>query len=216
MQHRTTQTAEGSTSNGVRQSNVMDMCALDMSATSPGASGRSDGRRWFTSPPGVYMQDMSHVPAPLHPLDLRLTRWMAKYAVQALRLSLGIIFLWFGGLKLIPGMSPAEGLATDTIGLLTGGVVSPALISPALGLWECLIGFGLVTGLWLRATLLLLALQMAGTFTPLVLFPGRCFAHVPFVPTLEGQYIIKNLVLIAAALAIGATVRGGHVDPEPR
>jgi len=53
MQHRTTKTAEGSTSNGVRQSNVMDMCALDMSATSPGASGRSDGRRWFTSPLGV-------------------------------------------------------------------------------------------------------------------------------------------------------------------
>lgn len=162
------------------------------------------------------MQNMTNVPAPLQPLDARLTRWMAKHAVQALRLSLGIIFLWFGGLKLIPGLSPAEALATDTIGLLTGGVVPAAWISPGLGLWECMIGLGLVTGRWLRATLLLLALQMAGTFTPLVLFPERCFAHVPFVPTLEGQYIIKNLVLIAAAMAIGATVRGGRVDPEPR
>lgn len=159
---------------------------------------------------------MTDLPVSLQPLDVRATRWMAGHAVGGLRLSLGIVFLWFGALKLIPGLSPAEALATDTISLLSGGLAPKTWISPVLGVWECLIGIGLLSRLWTRVTLLLLALQMAGTFMPLVLFPGRCFSHPPFVPTLEGQYIIKNVVLIAAALAIGATVRGGRVDPEPR
>jgi uncharacterized membrane protein YkgB len=158
---------------------------------------------------------MAQLPSRLIPLDLRLTRWMAGHAILALRLSLGIIFLWFGALKLVPGLSPAEGLATRTIELLSGGLMPVGLIAPGLGVWECLIGIGLISGVWMRATLLLLALQLPGTFTPLILFPSECFTHAPFAPTLEGQYIIKNLVLIAAGIAIGSTVRGGHVDPEP-
>lgn len=159
---------------------------------------------------------MSELPPQLVPFDIRLTRWMAGHAVWALRLSLGIIFLWFGALKLAPGFSPAEALATKTISVLSGGLIPATLIPPGLGIWECLIGLGLLSGWWMRATLLLLALQMAGTFTPLVLFSGECFTQVPYAPTLEGQYIIKNLVLIAAAIAIGSTVRGGRLDSEPR
>ncbi len=159
---------------------------------------------------------MPVLPPSLDPIDRRLTRWMADHAVLGLRISLGIVFLWFGALKLIPGFSPAEGLATRTIDLLSGGLIPGEWIPLGLGLWECLIGVGLLSGRWMRATLLLLGLQMAGTFTPLILFPAECFTRPPFVPTLEGQYIIKNLVLIAAALAIGATVRGGGVEPEPR
>lgn len=148
-------------------------------------------------------------------IDERLTRWMAAHGVLLLRLSLGIVFLWFGALKLIPGVSPAENLATETISLLSGGLVPHAVIPYGLGVWECLIGLGLMSGVWLRVVLLLLALQMAGTFTPLVLFPEACFTRAPLVPTLEGQYIIKNLVLVAAALVIGATVRGGRLQAEP-
>lgn len=85
---------------------------------------------------------------------------------------------------------------------------------PVLAGWECLIGIGLLTGRLLRATLLLLAVQMVGTMTPLVLFPGETFTQFPFAPTLEGQYIIKNLVLIGAAMVVGGTVRGGQLDPE--
>lgn len=158
---------------------------------------------------------MPTLPSDLRAIDERITRWMAAHGVVLLRVSLGIIFLWFGALKLIPGLSPAEGLATRTITLLSGGMVSPVVIPYVLGIWECLIGVGLLSGVWLRAVLLLLALQMAGTFTPLALFPDECFARVPFVPTLEGQYIIKNLVLVAAALVIGATVRGGRLRAEP-
>lgn len=158
---------------------------------------------------------MPALPHGLHHADERITRWLAANGVLFLRLSLGIVFVWFGALKLFPGLSPAEGLATRTISLMSGGLVPPTLIPVGLGIWECMIGLGLIIGLWMRATLLLLALQMAGTFTPLALFPDECFAYAPFVPTLEGQYIIKNLVLIAAALVIGATVRGGHLQAEP-
>jgi uncharacterized membrane protein YphA (DoxX/SURF4 family) len=149
-------------------------------------------------------------------IDIALTRWLARHAVLYLRLSLGLVFLWFGALKLIPGTSPAEELAGRTIQLLTVGLVKPDLSLPALAIWECLIGLGLLSGVWLRITLLLLVTQMAGTIAPLVLFPSETFQQFPVVPSLEGQYIIKNLVLISAALVIGATVRGGRLVSEPR
>ena len=87
---------------------------------------------------------------------------------------------------------------------------------PLLAAWESLIGIGLLTGRFLRLTLLLLFLQLPGTVMPLFLFPAETFTRVPFAPTLEGQYIIKNLVIAAAALAVGATVRGGKLVAEPR
>jgi len=87
---------------------------------------------------------------------------------------------------------------------------------PVLAVWESVIGIGLIAGRWLRGILALLAVQMAGTFTPLLLFPDETWTIFPIAPTLEGQYIIKNVVLIAAAMIVGATVRGGRIEPEPR
>jgi uncharacterized membrane protein YkgB len=146
--------------------------------------------------------------------DAAFTAWMAKYGVLLLRVSLGIVFFWFGVLKFFPGVSEAEGLATDTISVLTFGLLTPALSIYILAVWECLIGLGLIFGLFMRATLLLLWLQMLGTITPLFLFPAEAFSQFPYAPTLEGQYIIKNIVLISAGLVIGATVRGGRIVPE--
>jgi uncharacterized membrane protein YphA (DoxX/SURF4 family) len=80
-----------------------------------------------------------------------------------------------------------------------------------LAAWECLVGLGLISGIFLRATLLLLWLQMAGTITPVFFFPQEVFNHFPYAPTLEGQYIIKNLVLASAGIVVGATVRGGRL-----
>lgn len=151
-------------------------------------------------------------------IDARITRWMARHGVPLLRVSLGIVFLWFGALKFFPGLSPAQDLAARTVGLLTFGMVPSAVAVPVLAAWECLIGIGLLTNIAMRATLLLLAVQMAGTLTPVVLFPGEVFTRVPYAPTLEGQYIIKNAVLISAAIVLGATVRGGRLvaDAAPR
>jgi len=140
---------------------------------------------------------------------------MARRGPTLLRLSLGLVFLWFGALKFLPGGSPAENLAGRTVAALSGGRIPPSLSLPVLAGWECLIGLGLLTGTFLRLILALLFLQMVGTLTPLVLFPHEVFTRIPFVPTLEGQYIIKNLVLISAGVVVGATVRGGHLEAEP-
>ncbi len=148
-------------------------------------------------------------------LDTRITGFLARAGVPTLRVGLGIVFLWFGALKFVPGLSPAEELATRTIAQLTGGAVPPSTSLPILAIWETLIGVGLLSGRFLRATLFLLAVQMAGTVTPLFLFPAETFTTFPYAPTLEGQYIIKNIVLIGAAMVVGATVRGGRLVPEP-
>jgi uncharacterized membrane protein YphA (DoxX/SURF4 family) len=139
---------------------------------------------------------------------------MARYGLRLLRISLGVVFLWFGALKFFPGMSPASDLASRTIDVLSFGIVHPGVSVPLLAGWECLIGVGLLFGIFMRTTLLLLAVQMAGTLTPLVLFPGEVFTRIPYAPTLEGQYIIKNAVLISAAIVLGATVRGGGLVAE--
>jgi uncharacterized membrane protein YkgB len=135
--------------------------------------------------------------------DAAITAWMAKYGITILRIALGIVFVWFGALKLVPGLSPAEDLVRATVPFLPGEI-----FLPFLGLWEVAIGVGFLTGRALRLTILLLFLQMPGTLSPVFLLPGRVFTHFPYGLTLEGQYIVKNMVLIAAALVIGATVRG--------
>jgi uncharacterized membrane protein YphA (DoxX/SURF4 family) len=142
-------------------------------------------------------------------IDARITNWMARHGLPLLRISLGVVFLWFGALKFFPGLSPASDLAARTIETLSFGIVPATVSVPVLAGWECMIGVGLLSGIFMRATLLLLAVQMAGTLSPLVLFPGEVFTRIPYAPTLEGQYIIKNAVLISAAIVLGATVRGG-------
>ncbi len=149
-------------------------------------------------------------------VDVSVTNWMARYGVLLLRISLGIVFFWFGVLKFFPGLSPAQDLATRTISMLTFGLMPPSVSVPVLATWECVIGIGLICGLFMRATLLLLFVQMLGTLMPMVFFPQEVFTHIPFAPTLEGQYIVKNIVLISAGLVIGATVRGGAVVANPR
>lgn len=148
-------------------------------------------------------------------LDDRITRFFATWGILFLRVSVGVVFFWFGVLKFFPGMSPAETLAGDTIQVMTGGMLDRRAALIILAVWESAIGLGLVFGKFLRATLLLLFLQMPGTVMPMVLFPELTFHHFPFSLTLEGQYIVKNLVLISAGIVIGGTVRGGWLTPHP-
>jgi uncharacterized membrane protein YkgB len=143
-------------------------------------------------------------------VDSAITRWMARYGLAVLRIGLGIVFFWFGALKLFPGQSPAEELVRNTVYF-----VDPDLFIPVLAVWEMAIGLGLIFNLFMRLTLLLLFLQMPGTALPLLILPDAVWVRFPFVLTIEGQYIIKNLVLIGAGLVLGGTVRGGRVEPEP-
>lgn len=149
-------------------------------------------------------------------VDRRITAWMAHYGITLTRLALGFIFAWFGALKFFPGASPAGELASRTIERLSFGLIPPDTGLILLAVWEVLIGLGLLLGRFLRVTLLLLFVQMTGTLLPLFFYPAETFQHFPYGPTLEGQYIIKNLVLIAAAVVVGSTVRGGYVLSQPR
>lgn len=123
----------------------------------------------------------------------------ARFGVPFLRISIGIVFIWFGALKLIGHLSPAYDLVAATVYWL-----NPKIIIPVLGLWEIAIGICFLIPPLTRVGLVLLALQMPGTFLPLVLLPKVCFTVFPFGLTLEGQYIVKNLVIIGAALVIGS------------
>ena len=147
-------------------------------------------------------------------VDLLITKWMASRGITLLRISLGIIFFWFGMLKFFAGLSPAEALAIQTIDLLTFGLIGPDFVRFGLAAWEVLIGIGLIFRIMLRETLLLMFIQMLGTMTPIVLLPEKVFNVFPYGLTLEGQYIFKNLVVISAGLVIGATVRGGGILPS--
>ena len=143
-------------------------------------------------------------------VDKTVTGLLAKHSLTLLRISMGIVFVWFGALKLIPGMSPAEPLIRATITFLPMD-----LFLPFLAVWEMAIGLGFITGKFQRVTIILLLMQMGGAMSPLVLAPDRLWEVVPFQWTLEGQYVFKDIILIAAALVIAATVRGGGLVSDP-
>ena len=144
-------------------------------------------------------------------LDALVVGWLADNGIPLMRFALGVVFFWFGAQKYSHGLSPAENLAGRTILKLTFGHMTPATSLPILATWECAIGLGLLSGRLTRLTLLLLLGQMMGTVLPLFFFPAETWTHFPYAPSLEGQYIIKNMVLVTAAMVVGATARGGRM-----
>ena len=155
---------------------------------------------------------MTTITALLDKFD-RLVVWtMDAFGIKFARLALGIVFIWFGALKMIGDLSPAYDLVAATVYWLT-----PEIIIPLIGLWEVAIGVAFLFPPLTRLALLLLIPQMPATFLPLVLLPAVTFTVVPWGLTLEGQYIVKNLVIIACALIIGGTaLRKDRSDREAR
>ena len=135
-------------------------------------------------------------------LDVFVTEFMSKWGVTLLRYSLGIIYIWFGSLKPLR-LSPAQELVENTVYWFE----NPKTFVPILGIWEVVIGITMIIKPLIRVSIILLFIQMPGTFLPLVLLPEVCFTSFPFGLTLEGQYIVKNLIIISAALVVGSTVR---------
>lgn len=146
---------------------------------------------------------------------IRAIDWKARNGMVILRFSLGLVFLWFGFIKFFPNLSVAEAIASKTILALSRGMITENISMPILAVWECVIGIGLLTGKKLKIILFLLYLQMMGTLTPLLIFPNETWTAHYFVPTLLGQYIIKNAVLISAGIVIGATSNGGVLVSNP-
>lgn len=118
------------------------------------------------------------------------------------RASIALCYLWFGALKFFPAVSPAEGLAADTIGVLTFGTITGRTAAVLLAVLECAIGAGLLIGRRNKLVVYALLGHMACTFAPMVFFPELTFTNVPFGLTLVGQYIVKNLVFASAALLL--------------
>jgi uncharacterized membrane protein YkgB len=133
--------------------------------------------------------------------DKKIVKWMKKHGHNWLRWSIGIIFFWFGILKSL-GLSPASELVASTVYWF-----EPSVLIPILGWWEVIIGLCLMYKPMLRIGLFLMALQMIGTFLPLILLPEIVYGNTIFELTLEGQYIIKNIVLITAGLVVGSHAR---------
>ena len=121
---------------------------------------------------------------------------------RLLAISIGLVYLWFGALKLFPGLSPADGLAKDTIHQLTLGLIPMDVSILLLAIWEVLIGVCLILQVQVKKVIILALVHMVLTFTPLVFFPEISFQEAPFTLTLVGQYIMKNLIIIAALLMI--------------
>ncbi|MPZ18469.1 MAG: hypothetical protein GEV06_11225 [Luteitalea sp.] len=139
-------------------------------------------------------------------VDRRLATSMQRVGIRALRVSLAVIFVWFGILKPF-GLSPAAPLVEATVAWLP--LLLPHTWVAMIGWWEVVIGVTFLFRRTIRVAIALLAAQMAGTFLPLIMLPDVTFqpGGIPFAPTMEGQYIIKNLLIISAALVVGGTVR---------
>ena len=119
------------------------------------------------------------------------------------RIPLFIIFFWFGFLKII-NLSPAQQLVMDTVYWMP--FLDASVWTIIIGYWEVLIAIFFLFKKTTLIAMILLLIQMTGTFFPLIILPEITFQNSnPFLPTLEGQYIIKNIIIITAALIIGRT-----------
>lgn len=133
--------------------------------------------------------------------DMKITEWMRKYGIMLLRYAIGIVFIWFGLLKIM-GASPVVDLVAKTVYW-----VNPSWFVPFLGVWEIVIGICFIIRPLVRLGVLLMLPQMIGTLLPLFILPEIVYRGNPFFLTTAGEFIVKNFVLISAAIAVGATVR---------
>ena len=123
---------------------------------------------------------------------------LQRWSIPALRMALGLVFLWFGALKVF-GVSPITPMLRETYSFM-----ALPIFTVLLGVWEMMIGIGLVFKLALRHTLILMCLHLAGTFVAIWLAPSHFFLHGnPLVLTVNGEFVVKNFVLLTAGLVIG-------------
>jgi uncharacterized membrane protein YkgB len=134
-------------------------------------------------------------------IDRTLVPMVRKWSIPVLRWALGITFIWFGALK-VADVSPVSDMVASTVYFL-----DPDWFVPALGVVEIVMGVGLVLRVWLRPVLAVIFLQLVGTFLAFLLMPDVTFQDDnPLLLTTEGEFIVKNLVLLGAAMVIGSQV----------
>jgi putative oxidoreductase len=138
----------------------------------------------------------------LEAYDRTMRRLLGRASPMLLRISLGIVFVWFGALK-VAGVSAVGGLVAATVPFLDS-----AWFVPVLGIVEILIGVAFATGRLLRMVLPVFAAHMAGTFLVLITLPDVAFeGGSPLVLTTVGEFVVKNLVLLTAGLVVASGVK---------
>lgn len=148
----------------------------------------------------------------LRAVENRVHLFLVRYSILFLRFSVGLIFFAFGILKYFPGVSPAQGITEATTHILFFGLIPDRLALVGTATLECAIGLSLMTGRALRLTVYLLIIELLGILSPVVLETGRLFAGPHNAHTLEGQYVLKDTTLVAAAMVVMAgRVRGGRL-----
>jgi uncharacterized membrane protein YphA (DoxX/SURF4 family) len=152
----------------------------------------------------------------LQAVETAFHHWLVAHSIALLRISLGAVFLGFGFLKFFPGVSPAEDLVIATTSKLTLGLVPGSIALVAIAVLECIIGLWLLSGRALRGAIYLLAVELIGILSPAVLLAGRLFSGPHHAPTMQGQYVLKDVILVAAVLVIAATAGGGRLTSSGR
>jgi uncharacterized membrane protein YkgB len=137
----------------------------------------------------------------LKTLDLKVIDWLRRWHLPIARLAVFTIYFYFGVLKLL-GDSPATPLAQAMVSK-TLGITHFHTTFMMLAIFECIIGVLFLFPKLTRIVIPLLLIHMVIVCSPLFLVPDQAFTKL-FVPTLEGQYIIKNVAIIALALGVAA------------
>lgn len=131
-----------------------------------------------------------------------ITFFFERHQFRILRICIGILFLWFGSLKYFPGLSPAEALASTTVKILTFELLPEWLIMPGLASLEVGLGLLIIFSREFKWAFWLLIFHMCSTIMPLFILTDVTFKSFPFQLTMEGQYIVKNIVIIGAAFVL--------------
>lgn len=154
------------------------------------------------------MSDVMHT---ITRVESTIHTWLGRNSVRLLRISMGAIILGFGFLKYFPGVSPAEHMVETVSRMLTLGLMPDRLVMVGFATVECVIGLSVITGVGLRLVIYPMTLWAVGILLPLVLMPAELFSGPDHMPTLEGQYVLKDVILLTATMVIAdATVRAGR------
>lgn len=143
--------------------------------------------------------------------------WLARHNITLLRISMGAVIFGFGFLKYFSGVSPAEALIREVTRTLTFGLVPGHVAMILFATTECAIGLSLMTGRGLHLIRYLLVVWAVGILSPVALFPTELFMGPHHAPTLLGQYVLKDFILLTASLVIATNwSRAQHADCPPR
>lgn len=145
----------------------------------------------------------------------QFSKFIRQNQIDLLRISIGIVFFWFGLIKFFYHSGPAESIAAKSILLVTFDLLKSNVSLPILATIECIIGLGFLFKRYMKYVIPIMYFQMAATLVPLFVFPEDTWEIVPFVPTLLGHYIIKNTVLISAAIILYTISKGGKLIADP-